>query len=69
MKLLGLLPGCLLLTGTYTIAEQMAAELARHRIEHRLVGIAGGEHGYQGANLKLVEAGHREAFEFVLRHL
>ena len=53
----------------YVIAEQMAAELARHRVEHRLVGIAGGEHGYQGANPKLVEAGHSEAFEFVRRHL
>jgi dipeptidyl aminopeptidase/acylaminoacyl peptidase len=53
----------------YAVAEQMAAELARHGVEHRLVGIEGGEHGYQGADPAVVAAGHRDALAFVRRFL
>lgn len=53
----------------YAVAEQMAAELARHGVEHRLVGIPGGEHGYAGADPAVVAAGLREGEAFVRRQL
>ncbi len=49
--------------------QRMAAELARHGVEHRLIGIPGGEHGYRGGNQRLLEEGRREAAAFVRKHL
>ncbi len=49
--------------------QQMAAELARQGVEHRLIGIPGAEHGYRGGNQQLLKEGHREAAAFVRRHL
>jgi acetyl esterase/lipase len=49
--------------------QRMAAELARHGVEHRLVGIPGGEHGYRGGDKGILEAGRREAAAFVRKHL
>jgi len=49
--------------------QRMAAELARHGVEHRLVGIPGGEHGYRGGDQRVLEAGRREAAAFVRKHL
>jgi acetyl esterase/lipase len=49
--------------------QRMAAELARHGVEHRLIGIPGGEHGYRGGDQGVLEAGRREAAAFVRKHL
>jgi dipeptidyl aminopeptidase/acylaminoacyl peptidase len=49
--------------------QRMAAELARHGVKHRLIGIPGGEHGYRGGDQRLLEAGRREAAEFARKHL
>lgn len=49
--------------------EQIAAEFARHGIEHRLVGIDGAEHGWRGADPARVAALQREGVEFLLEHL
>jgi acetyl esterase/lipase len=49
--------------------QAMAAELARHDVPHRLVGIPNGEHGYRGADLAAVSAARREAVEFALARL
>lgn len=53
----------------YSVAEEMAAELARNSVEHRLIGIPGGEHGYRGAAPAAIASAHRTAAEFVLNHL
>ncbi len=53
----------------YSVATEMEAELARHNVEHRLIGIESGGHGYAGADPAAVAKAHRAAFEFVLRHL
>jgi acetyl esterase/lipase len=49
--------------------QQMAVELARHGVEHCLIGIPGSEHGYRGGNQRLLEAGRREAAAFVRKRL
>ena len=49
--------------------QAMAAELARHDVPHRLVGIPNGEHGYRGADRALVDAARRESVEFALARL
>ena len=49
--------------------EMMAAELQRNGVEHRLTLLPHGEHGYRGADPRLVEYAQHQAFEFVLRHL
>jgi len=53
----------------FSEAEQMAAEFLRHGVEHRLVGLAGAEHGFRGADPADVAAAHRAATAFLLRHL
>jgi acetyl esterase/lipase len=52
----------------YAVAEDMVAELVRCGVEHRLIGIDHGGHGYIGADPTIVEQAHRQAFEFVYRH-
>jgi acetyl esterase/lipase len=49
--------------------EMMAAELQRNGVEHRLILLPHGEHGYRGADPRPVEDARHQAFEFVLRHL
>lgn len=49
--------------------QAMAAELARHDVPHRLIGIPNGEHGYRGADRMLVDAARAEAVSFVLARL
>jgi acetyl esterase/lipase len=53
----------------FTVAKEMEVELARQGVEHRLIGIEQGGHGYIGADPAVVEQAHKEAFEFVRRHL
>jgi len=57
---------------TDVVPEQprlMAAEFARHGVEHQLVFLPNGEHGFRGADPDLVEAARREAVDFVLKRL
>lgn len=53
----------------FAVAEQMARELEKHHVEHRLVGIDHGRHGYIGADPADVARAHDEAFEFLKTHL
>lgn len=47
----------------------MAAELERNGVEHRLISIEGGEHGFGGAEPADVEAAYTAAVEFLREHL
>ncbi len=50
-------------------SELMAAEFARHGVEHRLVSVAGGEHGLEDVEPGEVDAIEREAADFLKEHL
>ncbi|MDP9184855.1 MAG: alpha/beta hydrolase [Actinomycetota bacterium] len=50
-------------------SELMAAELARFGVEHRLLSVAGGEHGLEDVEPSEVDAVEREAAEFLKHHL
>jgi acetyl esterase/lipase len=50
-------------------SELIAAELARSGVEHRLLSIAGGEHGLEDVEPNKVDAVEREAAEFLKGHL
>jgi acetyl esterase/lipase len=47
----------------------MAAELKKHGVEHRLIELPGGEHGFDGADPKLIEAAYQTAIAFTKKHL
>lgn len=47
----------------------MAAELKKHNVEHKLIILAGGEHGFGGADPQAIDNAHREAFDFLKKHL
>jgi acetyl esterase/lipase len=47
----------------------MAAELKKHDVPHRFVSIPQGEHGFGGADKKVVEEAYREAFAFLKERL
>lgn len=47
----------------------MAEEMKEHNVEHKLVILAGGEHGFGGADPEAIEKAHREAFDFLKSHL
>jgi acetyl esterase/lipase len=47
----------------------MAAELKRHGVEHRLIFIAGAEHGLAGAKPEEIEGANQAAVEFLQAHL
>ena len=47
----------------------MDAELTKHKVEHRLITIAGAEHGLADADPKVVQAAYRAAAEFLRQHL
>lgn len=53
----------------FSEAQQMAAEFLRHGVEHRVVGLAGAEHGFRGADPAEVATAHRAITAFLLRHL
>jgi acetyl esterase/lipase len=50
-------------------AELMAAELARHRVEHRLVGLRNTEHGHRGADPAELQAAYDAALAFIVQRL
>jgi acetyl esterase/lipase len=49
--------------------QLMAAELARHGVEHRLALLPNGEHGFRGADPAEVATARRDAVAFALRQL
>ena len=53
----------------YEQSVLMAAEFKRHGVEHRLIGLPGGEHGLAGADKKLIDDAHLAAHEFIRSHL
>lgn len=68
-------PPTMLLHGTadtdvpYACSVEMAAELARHGVEHELVTVPGAEHGLVGVDPALVEAANAKAHAFIGQHL
>jgi acetyl esterase/lipase len=48
---------------------EMAAELKRHGVEHTLMILPGGEHGFGGADPKAIDAAYRDAIDFLKRKL
>jgi acetyl esterase/lipase len=50
-------------------SELMAAEFARYGVEHRLLSVAGGEHGLEDVAPSEVDAVEREAAAFLKDHL
>ncbi len=53
----------------YEQSVLMAAELKMHGVEHRLITLAGGEHGLAGADKTQIEAAYAAAVEFLGQHL
>ena len=47
----------------------MAREFKRHGVKHRLVSVAGAEHGLDGGEKGEVEKAHRAAFDFLREYL
>ncbi len=47
----------------------MAAELKRHGVKHRLIGIPKGEHGLDGGDKQQIDAAYEAAFAFLREHL
>ena len=47
----------------------MAAELKRHGVEHRLIGISKGEHGLEGGDKQKIDEAYEAAFAFLRKHL
>jgi acetyl esterase/lipase len=50
-------------------SARMADQLTRHGVEHRLLRIAGAEHGFAGAEPPTIDAAMAEATAFLCRHL
>jgi acetyl esterase/lipase len=53
----------------YEQSLMMVAEFQRHGVEHRLIGLAGGEHGLAGADKAQIDAAHQAAHAFIRKHL
>lgn len=51
------------------LPRAMAAEFMRSGVEHQLIVIPGGEHGYAGADRALIEAAQKKAVAFLRAHL
>lgn len=49
----------------YEQSVQMAGEFERVGVEHRLISLAGGEHGFGGADPQAVDAAYLAAIEFL----
>jgi hypothetical protein len=47
----------------------MAAQFEKHQVEHRLIGIQGGEHGLAGVDPKIVSETYSAAAAFLEKHL
>lgn len=53
----------------YEQSTLMAAEFKKHKVEHRLITLSGGEHGFEGADPKAIDEAYRAAAEFIRKHL
>jgi acetyl esterase/lipase len=68
-------PPTLLLHGTadtdvpYEQSTMMAGEFKRHGVEHRLISLPNGEHGFDGADRALIEQAYQDAMAFTKKHL
>jgi dipeptidyl aminopeptidase/acylaminoacyl peptidase len=68
-------PPTLLIHGTedtdvpYEQSVMMARQFKQHGVEHKLISIAGGEHGLGGGDPKSIDAAYRSALSFVKRHI
>ncbi len=68
-------PPTLLVHGTsdtdvpYENSVDMAAEFKMHGVEHELVTIANGEHGFGGGDPKLVEKAYERMLSFIDEHM
>ncbi len=51
------------------LPRAMAAQFKRAGVEHQLIVIPGGEHGYAGADRALIEAAQEKAVAFLRAHL
>ncbi|MSU48233.1 MAG: alpha/beta hydrolase [Opitutus sp.] len=51
------------------LPKAMTEEFKRHGVEHQLIIIPGGEHGYAGADPALIEAAQQKAVAFLRAHL
>lgn len=52
----------------YARSEEMAKELARHKVPHELVTVPNAEHGLRDGDPKLVAEANARALEFILQH-
>ena len=46
----------------------MAKQFQKHKVTHKLIGIAGGEHGLGGGNKQKIDAAYAAAFEWIRTH-
>lgn len=53
----------------YEESVMMAEELKKNRVEYRLIGIPGGEHGLAGVDPQVVDQTNQQAIEFLQKHL
>ena len=53
----------------YEQSVLMEAEFKEHGVEHRLITLAGGEHGLAGADKAQIDAAYQAAIEFLAKHL
>jgi len=53
----------------YEESAMMAEEFIKHKVEHRLVRLEGGEHGLSGVDPKLVSQSYADAATFLHKHL
>ena len=53
----------------YEQSVMMADELKRQKVEHRLITLAGGEHGLAGADAKAIAQAYVDATAFLRQHL
>lgn len=53
----------------YEQSVMMAAEFKRLGVEHRLIGIPGGEHGLAGGDQMLIDQAHQAAHDFIRQKL
>ena len=53
----------------YEESVLMSDELARQGVPHRLIGLAGAEHGLQGGDKNQIDAAYEAAFAFLREHL
>ena len=53
----------------YVQSVMMSDELAKHHVEHELITIVNGEHGFYGGDPKQIEQAYKAAFKFLNHHM